>query len=66
MGLVEVGAPERQANEGSLAEKRARGQNVPIIELSWKEAFPPDATPGVYLCAVRRDLTQPCRPRVFA
>jgi len=50
----------------TLAEKRARVQNVPIIELGWKEAFPPDATPGVYLCTITRDLTQPCQPRVYA
>jgi hypothetical protein len=54
------------AEARALAEKKAPVQNVPIIELGWKEAFPPDATPGVYICAIMRDLTQPCQPRVFA
>jgi hypothetical protein len=54
------------AEARALAEKRAGVHNLPIIELGWTEPLPSDATPGVYLCAVRRDLTQPCQPRVFA
>jgi hypothetical protein len=54
------------AEARALAEKRASVQNVPIIELGWKEPFPSDATPGVYLCTITRDLTQPCQPRAFS
>ncbi len=54
------------AEARTLAEKRASVHNLPVVELNWKEPFPSDAPPAVYLCAVRRDLTQPCAPRVFA
>jgi hypothetical protein len=50
----------------ALAEKRAGVHNLAIVELGWQEPFPPDATPGVYLCTIVRDLTQPCQPRVFS
>ena len=54
------------AEARTLAEKKASVQNLLILELSAKEPFPADATPGVYLCTIMRDLTQPCAPRVFA
>jgi hypothetical protein len=54
------------AEARALAEKKASVQNLTIIELGWKEPFPSDATPGVYVCTIARDMTQPCQPRVFA
>jgi hypothetical protein len=54
------------AEARALAERKASVHNLPVVELGWKEPFPSDAPPAVYLCAVRRDLTQPCQPRAFA
>jgi hypothetical protein len=54
------------AEARTLAEKKASVNSLAIVELGWQEPFPPDATPGVYLCTIVRDLTQPCQPRVVA